>query len=168
MWAAATRYDPDFQETRFAQDFLEFGRSGQVYTRAQIILPEGAPIDATLTGLHARPLSPGHRATGLRLRGARCRRRRAARPSQLAVVAAWRSLGHALPSGRPADRATRRRPAHPPSSFPRRREPTGARGKAKDPGVPPSRERRWSNGAKPHWTAIQAGSAMTRARGRGA
>ncbi|TAA25447.1 nuclear transport factor 2 family protein [Pseudoxanthomonas winnipegensis] len=60
MWAAATRYDPDFQETRFAQDFLEFGRSGQVYTRAQIILPEGAPIDATLTGLHARPLSPEH------------------------------------------------------------------------------------------------------------
>ena len=37
MWRAETRLDLAFQEARFAPDFLEFGRSGRVYNRAQII-----------------------------------------------------------------------------------------------------------------------------------
>lgn len=31
MWRAETRFDLNFQRTRFAQDFFEFGRSGRVY-----------------------------------------------------------------------------------------------------------------------------------------
>jgi hypothetical protein len=31
MWREETRFDLNFQRTRFAQDFFEFGRSGRVY-----------------------------------------------------------------------------------------------------------------------------------------
>ncbi len=48
MWQAATRFDPAFQEVRFATDFIEFGRSGKTYTRAQIIRHDTAEIQATL------------------------------------------------------------------------------------------------------------------------
>ena len=37
MWRAETRFDPAFQALRFADDFVEFGRSGRVYDRAQIV-----------------------------------------------------------------------------------------------------------------------------------
>lgn len=37
MWTASSRYDPDFQEERFAHDFFEFGRSGRIYSREQIV-----------------------------------------------------------------------------------------------------------------------------------
>ena len=46
MWQQVTRYDPDFQESRFSQDFFEFGRSGRVYLRNQIIAKQGNPIQA--------------------------------------------------------------------------------------------------------------------------
>jgi hypothetical protein len=48
MWRAATRFDRAFQEQRFAEDFVEFGRSGRVYTRAQIIRTDAQPIHAVL------------------------------------------------------------------------------------------------------------------------
>ena len=48
MWCEATRYDLAFQEKRFAEDFLEFGRSGQVYSRKQIISAGGRGIRAML------------------------------------------------------------------------------------------------------------------------
>ncbi len=48
MWQAATRFDPAFQEVHFATDFIEFGRSGKTYTRAQIIRHDTAEIQATL------------------------------------------------------------------------------------------------------------------------
>lgn len=48
MWQQTTRYDPDFQESRFSQDFFEFGRSGRVYSRHQIIVKQGHPIHAKL------------------------------------------------------------------------------------------------------------------------
>ena len=38
MWIAGTRRDPLFQQERFASDFFEFGRSGRVYAREQVIL----------------------------------------------------------------------------------------------------------------------------------
>ncbi len=48
MWREATRYDPTFQERRFAQDFIEFGRSGQVYSREQVISTDPQQILAVL------------------------------------------------------------------------------------------------------------------------
>ena len=48
MWRPHTRFDLAFQEARFAQDFVEFGRSGRVYNRAQIIRTDTQPIEATL------------------------------------------------------------------------------------------------------------------------
>jgi hypothetical protein len=48
MWRAETRFDLNFQRTRFAQDFFEFGRSGRVYQRQQLILNERQEIRATL------------------------------------------------------------------------------------------------------------------------
>ena len=48
MWQAATRFDPAFQEAHFAADFIEFGRSGKAYTRAEIIRRDTAEIQATL------------------------------------------------------------------------------------------------------------------------
>ena len=48
MWREETRYDPAFQERRFAPDFVEFGRSGRVYAREQAICTESRPILAEL------------------------------------------------------------------------------------------------------------------------
>jgi hypothetical protein len=48
MWREVTRFDPTFQEQRFAADFFEFGRSGRVYTRDQIIRLNSQPIHAVL------------------------------------------------------------------------------------------------------------------------
>jgi hypothetical protein len=48
MWREGTRYNPAFQERRFAPDFIEFGRSGQVYSREQAICTESRPILAML------------------------------------------------------------------------------------------------------------------------
>jgi hypothetical protein len=51
MWRAETRFDLAFQEARFAPDFVEFGRSGRVYNRAQIIRTDRHPIEASLENL---------------------------------------------------------------------------------------------------------------------
>jgi hypothetical protein len=48
MWRPETRFDLSFQEARFARDFVEFGRSGRVYSRAQVIRADPRPIEATL------------------------------------------------------------------------------------------------------------------------
>lgn len=48
MWREGTRFDQSFQEQRFATDFFEFGRSGRVYTRDQIIRVDLQPIHAVL------------------------------------------------------------------------------------------------------------------------
>lgn len=48
MWRGETRFDLMLQETRFAPDFFEFGRSGRVYSRKQIILSEAGEIQAKL------------------------------------------------------------------------------------------------------------------------
>jgi hypothetical protein len=58
MWREVTRFDRAFQEQRFATDFFEFGRSGRVYTRKQIIRVDSQPIDAVLPlqNLAIRPI----------------------------------------------------------------------------------------------------------------
>ena len=48
MWQQSQRFDLAFQEARFASDFFEFGRSGRVYDRAQVILTDSQPIAARL------------------------------------------------------------------------------------------------------------------------
>jgi hypothetical protein len=48
MWRETTRFDRIFQEQRFAADFFEFGRSGRVYARDQIIRLDSQPIHAVL------------------------------------------------------------------------------------------------------------------------
>ena len=46
MWQQSHRFDLSFQEARFASDFFEFGRSGRVYYRAQVIRTDSQPINA--------------------------------------------------------------------------------------------------------------------------
>lgn len=58
MWREATRYSREFQERHFAPDFVEFGRSGRVYGRDQMIVTGGEPIDARLENVQVRELSP--------------------------------------------------------------------------------------------------------------
>lgn len=48
MWRESTRFDSKFQEGSFASDFFEFGRSGRIYTRDQIIHSDSQPIQAVL------------------------------------------------------------------------------------------------------------------------
>jgi len=48
MWRGETRFDLRFQESRFAPDFFEFGRSGRVYERRQLIFSETREIRARL------------------------------------------------------------------------------------------------------------------------
>ncbi len=48
MWREATRFDIAFQEQHFSPDFLEFGRSGRVYNRDDVIRRESRPINAVL------------------------------------------------------------------------------------------------------------------------
>ena len=48
MWRAETRFDPAFQARHFAPDFVEFGRSGRVYDRAQALAQPARPIDCQL------------------------------------------------------------------------------------------------------------------------
>ena len=48
MWRSVTRFDLDFQERFFDDDFFEFGRSGTVYSRPDLILKESRPIKAVL------------------------------------------------------------------------------------------------------------------------
>jgi hypothetical protein len=58
MWIGATRFDAAFQQERFASDFFEFGRSGRVYAREQVIRAGGGEIKARLPldGLQIRRL----------------------------------------------------------------------------------------------------------------
>jgi hypothetical protein len=48
MWVEASRFDPSFQQARFAEDFFEFGRSGRVYSRSQAIRTDTTPLMARL------------------------------------------------------------------------------------------------------------------------
>lgn len=48
LWRAETRFDPTFMERTLAQDFLEFGRSGRVYERADTLAVSGDSIEANL------------------------------------------------------------------------------------------------------------------------
>ncbi|QBR40525.1 nuclear transport factor 2 family protein [Kerstersia gyiorum] len=59
LWHEATRYDAAFQQKHFAPDFFEFGRSGQIHSRADCLITDGQAIHAHLSCLQARKLAPG-------------------------------------------------------------------------------------------------------------
>ncbi len=63
MWRRETRGDRDYMERTLAPDFFEFGRSGRVYTRAEIIgmRPGPAPLRYALRDFKLTPI--GHDAT---------------------------------------------------------------------------------------------------------
>ncbi|WP_172425071.1 DUF4440 domain-containing protein [Vandammella animalimorsus] len=44
MWRAETRFDLEFMEQHLAADFIELGRSGRTYTRAQCLAAAPQPI----------------------------------------------------------------------------------------------------------------------------
>ncbi len=60
LWKSETRFDMDWMERTLAPDFLEFGRSGRVYSREDTLGIESQTIAARLplTNFRARLLSP--------------------------------------------------------------------------------------------------------------
>ncbi len=48
MWREGTRFDMSFMERHLAEDFLEFGRSGRTYTRAQTLAVPRQTLNAVL------------------------------------------------------------------------------------------------------------------------
>lgn len=48
LWRAETRFDRDHMSEVLAPDFFEFGRSGRVYRREEILDVPAQPIKATL------------------------------------------------------------------------------------------------------------------------
>lgn len=59
LWHAATRFDRDLMARTFAPDFIEFGRSGVFYTRAQMLAApnQAQDVDAVLHDVAVRALS---------------------------------------------------------------------------------------------------------------
>ena len=48
LWIPETRFDQQYMNNLLTPDFFEFGRSGKIYSREQILSPEMQPINATL------------------------------------------------------------------------------------------------------------------------
>ena len=48
LWREETRFDKAFIEKVFAQDFFEFGRSGRIYRREELLSAPSHAIDAVL------------------------------------------------------------------------------------------------------------------------
>ncbi|PJK12829.1 DUF4440 domain-containing protein [Lysobacteraceae bacterium NML07-0707] len=48
MWRAQTRFDQAFMERHLAADFIELGRSGRIYDRAQCLAAAPQPINCRL------------------------------------------------------------------------------------------------------------------------
>ncbi len=48
LWREETRFDIPYMETLLADDFIEFGRSGRIYSRDQTLSIQKQPIDAVI------------------------------------------------------------------------------------------------------------------------
>ena len=57
LWCPETRYNLGHQEKIFAASFVEFGRSGQRYTRAELISASGRQFEAEVSEFQVRLLS---------------------------------------------------------------------------------------------------------------
>lgn len=60
LWRRETRFDNQYMERVFAEDFFEFGRSGRIYTRRESLSHEPQDINAILplTNFEIRLLTP--------------------------------------------------------------------------------------------------------------
>jgi hypothetical protein len=58
LWRAETRFDAEFMERVLAEDFLEFGRSGRVYRRADTLAVTDDTIDAHLRDFQLSMIAP--------------------------------------------------------------------------------------------------------------
>ncbi|WP_083098554.1 DUF4440 domain-containing protein [Pseudophaeobacter leonis] len=47
LWRAETRFDDDVMDKVFAEDFCEFGRSGKIYERNEMLLGQGDTFEIT-------------------------------------------------------------------------------------------------------------------------
>ena len=58
LWRSETRFNQEYMEQILAPDFFEFGRSGRVYTRAEILAAANTKIRCTLPlkNFSAQPL----------------------------------------------------------------------------------------------------------------
>jgi hypothetical protein len=56
LWRAETRFDREYMEQLLAPDFVEFGRSGQVHSRADTLSAPAGSITATLRDLAVQPI----------------------------------------------------------------------------------------------------------------
>ncbi len=46
LWISETRFDQEYMNNLLTPDFFEFGRSGKIYNREQILSPRPQPINA--------------------------------------------------------------------------------------------------------------------------
>jgi hypothetical protein len=60
LWREETRFDISYMEKVLAEDFMEFGRSGRVYSRAETLAAPRGPIDSAwpLADFAIRILTP--------------------------------------------------------------------------------------------------------------
>jgi hypothetical protein len=56
LWRTDTRFDREHMENLLATEFVEFGRSGRAYNRAEILELEPSLINAVLRDLTIQPL----------------------------------------------------------------------------------------------------------------
>lgn len=56
LWVSETRFDLAYMESVLSPDFFEFGCSGRIYNRAEIIASPPMPIRATLSEFRALPV----------------------------------------------------------------------------------------------------------------
>ena len=47
LWIPETRFDQKYMDDLLTPDFFEFGRSGKIYNREQILSPRPQPINTT-------------------------------------------------------------------------------------------------------------------------
>lgn len=48
LWRSSTRFDRDYMDKILSENFIEFGRSGKIYSRQEIINATPQEIEATL------------------------------------------------------------------------------------------------------------------------
>jgi hypothetical protein len=58
LWRAETRFNRNHMNQVLAPDFLEFGRSGRVYAREDVLDVPPQPINATLAEFTVRSIAP--------------------------------------------------------------------------------------------------------------
>ncbi|MPY99162.1 MAG: DUF4440 domain-containing protein [Actinophytocola sp.] len=58
LWTRHTRFDRDYMERVMSEDFVEFGRSGRRYSRADCLAFPDQPLDATLRDIDVHEIAP--------------------------------------------------------------------------------------------------------------